>query len=280
MKKSFDTFNYINELGKDLIRDFDKAGQTTHPHSVGGGREKSAIDKLKDILPEGIGVGSGFIIDSFGNVSGQCDIILYEKNLCLKFNNNDSENCYYNCESVLDVGEVKSDLYKKDLLDFLQKTKKIKNLIRKISSPRTYRFYSSISGFIGTEDEKFDQFNKGTDQIFTFLICNSFKIKKESIFSSIKDFDLNLYEYPNCIISVEGNYIGYCKETDKSTNTYTKQLSSLTSDKYYTTNTQNPFGQLLDLLFEVINIGRTVSYNPRIYILKNEIFQATVFPID
>ena len=64
MRKNFDTFEYVDDLGNDLVRDFEKAGKTTHPHSVGEGREKSAINKLKDILPSGIGVGSGFVIDS------------------------------------------------------------------------------------------------------------------------------------------------------------------------------------------------------------------------
>ena len=54
MRKNFDTFEYVDDLGKDLVRDFEKAGKTTHPHSVGEGREKSAINKLKDILPSGI----------------------------------------------------------------------------------------------------------------------------------------------------------------------------------------------------------------------------------
>ena len=138
MRKNFDTFEYVDDLGKDLVRDFEKAGKTTHPHSVGEGREKSAINKLKDILPSGIGVGSGFVIDSFGNVSSQCDIVIYEKDLCIKFNSDDDRNCYYNCESVIAVGEVKSNLNKRDLEDSINKFKKIRNLKRKIENPRSF----------------------------------------------------------------------------------------------------------------------------------------------
>ena len=104
MRDYFDTYEYVNDLGIDLIREFEKAGKTTHPHSVGEGREIKAINKLEDILPSSIGIGSGFVIDSFGNVSSQCDIIIYEKDLCLKFNKEDEKNCYYNCESVIAVG--------------------------------------------------------------------------------------------------------------------------------------------------------------------------------
>ena len=60
MKKSFNKFEYVKDLGADLIREFEKKGKTTHPHSIGEGREKSAIDKLRDILPDGVDIGSGF----------------------------------------------------------------------------------------------------------------------------------------------------------------------------------------------------------------------------
>ena len=157
MRDYFDTYEYVDDLGKDLIRDFEKAGKTTHPHSVGGGREKTAINKLKNILPSGIGIGSGFVIDSFGNVSSQCDIIIYEKDLCLKFNTEDENNCYYNCESVIAVGEVKSNLNKKDLEDSINKFKKIRNLKRRLEDNRNFRHYLSKLTAYGAESEIYDQ---------------------------------------------------------------------------------------------------------------------------
>ena len=59
------------------VFEFEKAGMTTHPHAVGSGRENSARMKLKNILPAGVGIGSGFVIDSYGNTSQQCDIMLF-----------------------------------------------------------------------------------------------------------------------------------------------------------------------------------------------------------
>lgn len=278
MRKTFDTFDYVKDLGKDLVHEFEKAGKTTHPHSVGGGREKSAIDKLKDILPEGIGVGSGFVIDSNGSVSSQCDIILYEKNLALKFNSNDSANCYYNCESVIAVGEVKSDLTKKELLDSLAKMKKIKNLTRYCSNTRNFRGYLSTLGMIGTESEKYDPLNKNKDQIFTFLICNTFKIKENTIVSNIKSTQYQLYEYINCIISIEGKLLGYYKKEENSNN-YSKSIGAINAEVIGISNIDNPFGQLLDLIFWIIYSGRTVDYNPKIYILERGIFNASFFPL-
>ena len=55
---------------------------TTHLHAVGRGRKNSARIKLKNILPAGVGVGSGFVIDSYGNTSQQCDIIYMKSASC------------------------------------------------------------------------------------------------------------------------------------------------------------------------------------------------------
>lgn len=265
MKKTFDTFEYVKDLGIDLVREFEKKGKTTHPNSVGEGREKSAIDKLKDILPDGVGVGSGFVIDSFGNISSQCDIILYEKNLCLKFNNDDEKYRYYNCESVIAVGEVKSDLGTKELDDAMKKLKKVKNL-KRYSEDTSFRRYLSPNGLIGTDNEKIDQVNNECDQILTFIICNSFLLQTEKILEKIKTSGYNQYEYINCIVSVDGKYIGYAKHEE---NQNIQKMSAIDSNFFTISNDEYAFGMLVNLLLLIIKIGRSVSYNPNIYISKN-----------
>ena len=276
MKKTFDTFEYVNDLGKDLIRDFEKAGKTTHPHSVGEGREKSAIKRLRDILPSGIEIGSGFVIDSFGNVSSQCDIIIYEKDLCLKFNSEDERNCYYNCESVIAVGEVKSDLNKKELEDSLNKIKKIKNLKRRVGDKRNFRIYLSKLCAYGAESEAYDQNKKELDQIFAFILCNSVLINHEKITELIMESD-NVYEYPNAIVSINGAYIGYAKQIANGPNL--NVISALSGDMFTYGNVNFPFSMLLDKLFFVFEHGRSVKYNPGIYVLKSETYSVEKIPI-
>lgn len=277
MRKRFDTFEYIKDLGQDLVTEFERVGKTTHPHSVGEGRELSAIRKLKDILPDGIGVGSGFVIDSYGNVSAQCDIIIYEKNLCLKFNNVDSRNCYYNCESVIAVGEVKSDLKLSELKDSIKKLKKIKNLKRYTSNDKSFRKYLSTQGILGTEDERINPFSNENDQIFTFLICKSLKIKIENILEEIKSSISKKYEYINLIISIDGKCIGYGKKNND--NNFIRTISSINADSFIYTNNRNTFGELLVLIFKTIYNGRTVSYNPNVYITENENQKCLIFPL-
>lgn len=276
MRKEFNTFEYVDDLGKDLIRDFEKAGKTTHPHSVGEGREKSTINKLKDIMPKGIGIGSGFVIDSFGNVSSQCDIVIYEKDLCLLFNSYDEKNCYYNCESVIAVGEVKSSLDRKELEDCLQKLNKIKNLKRKVGNERNFRNYLSKITAYGSESESYDQKNKASDQIFTFIICNSFFIKYTKIIEIIIE-NKNIYEYPNSIISIDGGVIGYAKQNGDGT--LSNVIGSLAGELFTYGIVNSPFGLLLEKLFIMFEQGRSVRYNPSIYILKPQVYDVEMFRI-
>lgn len=131
MNDKFNTKEYVKMLGEELVFEFNKAGMTTHPHAVGGGRENSARMKFKNILPAGVGVGSGFVIDSYGNTSQQCDIILYEENFAMRFIvNEDQANTYYNCESVIAVGEVKSVASMTEVKDAVIKLGKVNQLKR------------------------------------------------------------------------------------------------------------------------------------------------------
>ena len=107
MENTINTYKYVTLLGDELIRDFEKSKNSIHPHECGTKKEISTIEKLQDILPEGIGVGSGFVIDSYRNISAQADIIIYEKNFALKFYKSNPNYTYYNCESVIAVGEIK-----------------------------------------------------------------------------------------------------------------------------------------------------------------------------
>ena len=131
MKPTFDPADFVRRIGHDLIRAFESARQATTPELVGDAIERPVRDRLEQILPRGIGVGSGCVIDVYGGTSRQMDIVLYERDLCPVFCVNDSpETTYYPVESVLAVGEVKSVIGKKELADSFKKTESVKALNR------------------------------------------------------------------------------------------------------------------------------------------------------
>ena len=89
---------------------------------VGDAMETPVRERLEQVLPQGIGVGSGCVIDTQGNTSRQLDVVLYERGICPVFCvNNSPETTYYPCEGVLAVGEVKGAIDKEKLGDAFRK---------------------------------------------------------------------------------------------------------------------------------------------------------------
>ncbi|MXY09976.1 MAG: hypothetical protein F4Z00_11160 [Acidimicrobiaceae bacterium] len=131
MKSNFDPAEFVRRIGLDLIRAFDDAREATTPELVGDAMEQPVRERLEQILPRGIGVGSGCVIDTKGGTSRQMDVVLYEKDLCPVFCiNNSPETTYYPAEGVLAVGEVKSAIGKRELADSFQKIRSVKALQR------------------------------------------------------------------------------------------------------------------------------------------------------
>ena len=131
MKKQFDPAEFVRLLGHDLIRAFEFAREATTSGLVGDAIEKAVRDRLEQILPRGIGVGSGCVIDSKGNTSRQMDVVLYEQGLCPEFCvNNNPVSTYYPAEAVMAVGEIKSAIGKQELADSFEKIKSVKALYR------------------------------------------------------------------------------------------------------------------------------------------------------
>ena len=271
MKSTFDPKEYMKSLGVDLVNAFDKAGQTTHPHSVGSGREKSIKDQLKRVLPAGIGVGSGFVIDSYGNTSTQCDIIIYEEQFALRFAPNDDDlYTYYNCENVIAVGQVKSDASIADVRDAIKNLKCVSELKRfqelcnpfgdMVSSHRGY--LNGISG-IGTVDEQFDPEHKSTDRIFTFFICKSFKTPADSILAAIKESCNEKKTYPNRLLSVDDDYCFWLK-VDNENNSV--QFSAVDSTHFTKQKVDCAFGKLVAEVSRFIRNGRSVPLNSAVYL--------------
>ncbi len=264
MEKTFNSYEYIEDLGKDLVTDFTRAGKTTHPGSVGSGREKAVKNRLKNILPRGVGIGSGFVIDSFGNTSAQCDIILYEEDIALKFIINEDESyAYYNCESVIAVGEIKSDATIKDIKDAFKKLKQIKELKRYKDRNSTRSYLSKIS-MCQTDESKFDPMHNEYDQIFTFILCKNLNTTLISVAESLKEIIGEKYKYCNYIYSIDGKAISFANREGKFTQ------GAITGDVI--AELEGNFASFVERLILQIDYGRSVPLNTRRYIQNKATF--------
>lgn len=131
MEKQFDVDKFIARIGERLVQDFEYAKAATSPGAVGDAMEQPVRMQLEQILPRGVGVGSGYVFDSCGNTSRQTDVVLYEKDICPIFSINETpETTYYPCEGVIAVGQVKSFLTKQLLKEEFEKIESVKRLQR------------------------------------------------------------------------------------------------------------------------------------------------------
>ena len=175
MNESFSAADFTKTVGDDLVNDFDKARKATTPGSIGSAMESSVRTRLNQLLPRGIEVGSGYIIDTFGGTSRQMDIVLYEAGTCPVFSVNASpSSTYYPCEGVLAVGEIKSRIGKKELEDCFDKIRSVKRLRRAYehSSDRGgYTYYGRPYGNPGGQSMyAFDLENTNIGDIFAFIL--------------------------------------------------------------------------------------------------------------
>lgn len=195
MVRQFDSKGFISRIGQRLVGQFDDARMATTPSLIGDAMEKPVKDQLEQILPRGIAVGSGCVIDTYGGTSRQQDIVLYERDICPVFSINDTpDTTYYPCEGVIAIGEVKSILDSQTLSDAFKKVESVKRLKRRytvhpvplpdtgqlIPLRRKYGSLHSDSILVGDERSEHDHRN----QIFGFVLGGKIGVQVETLCST------------------------------------------------------------------------------------------------
>ena len=199
MDNAFDVDQHIARIAARLVREFDEARAATSPTAVGDAMESPVRKQLEQLLPRGIGVGSGFVIDSYGATSSQTDIVLYERDICPVFSINDTPGTtYYPCEGVIAVGQGKSILTKKLLEDEFKKIASVKRLRRYpvhdfMPHPTTggsivlERSYGNIRNpsIINVGEKKASSPSR---QIFGFLVAGDTQMSTDTLRESFMEF--------------------------------------------------------------------------------------------
>lgn len=189
---TFDARDFIARLGHALIREFEEARQATTGPLIGASIEWPVRKRLEQVLPRGIAVGSGCVIDSYGACSRQQDVVLYERDVCPVFSINDTpESTYYPCEGVIAVMEVKSSITSAELQDSFEKIASVKRLRRYFGEDHTvqhdpssepeYRRYQSAqmaNSIRFTSQEDVEPY--GLDQILGVVLTERLKLKPET----------------------------------------------------------------------------------------------------
>lgn len=203
--------NFINTFqNTSRVVFFDeKTQKLIHSGEFGIYREKIVKDFLKFFIPQKFDIGNGFLISSNNEVSTQCDIIVYDKNITPLIQSNENQT-FYPVETVVCVGEIKSILSKVDFIDAINKLARIKKIKSNIEFPNIHK----------SNRETFNPYEILYDSIFTFIICErlDFKLDKiEDELESMYENNIDACHRHNLILSIEDGLLLYNLKTDKHT---------------------------------------------------------------
>jgi hypothetical protein len=155
----------------------DETSRLIHPGEFGGFRESLVRELLIRFLPEAYGVSQGFIISPGGEISNQCDIVIYSK-LYAPVIQSPEQQCFFPIESVVAVGEVKSKLSRHLLQDACHKLSRVKEMRANLHKAA---IGFSIHKNIGPYSAK----DHLLDQIATFIVADSIHGSLDDIQNSV-----------------------------------------------------------------------------------------------
>jgi hypothetical protein len=257
--------DYIAQVAKRLTQEFAFSSGAGTPGLVGSAKEHPARVQLGNLLSEGVSVGSGIVIDSFGNQSRQQDIVIFEKIAPIFSVNGSPDATFYPVEGVIAVGEVKSALGKAELRDAFEKSASTKRLRRHAVSEDngfgvptvSFRNYTSVVSFSGAESEQFDQDRKSLHQVFTFVLCEKFAASPEAMLSSYISFvrEFEAQNAPNLVTSLQDGLLCPHKST---TNSITRAAFEA-DGAIFSEGGAMAFEKLIWLVRVYVNSGKTVN---------------------
>lgn len=276
MDNTFSPVAYGATVGRELVTSFDTAGSATSLGLVGSARETSTRNKLQHLLPAGIAVGSGCVIDSYGNTSRQVDVVLYEKHLSPVYSiNDDPGSTYYPCEGVIAVGEVKSTLGTADLEDAFAKVASVKKLRRYARRPsnapefdelgleRTvpFRRYGSPLAAEGDETEEFNQDKNPLDQILGFCLAGKLALAPNTLCERYVQMltQFGVSASPNLIVTLDDHIVCPIRLADGGGNATIVLAPAEANAIYCTRSPKGAFQFLLARIYALYRGGRTVE---------------------
>ena len=273
MDKTFDSAKFVRSVGASLVTEFENARNATTPELVGSAMETAARRQLEQILPRGIGVGTGCVIDTYGSTSRQIDVILYERDICPAFrvNYDDPKTTYYPCEGVIAVGEIKSVIGKNELEDSFAKVASVKSLRRNFEHPKYpddrgrrvfgYRKYGERAGAIRNDiigAVNYEPNNSEGSKIYGFILAHKMPVGIDTMKAHysrlINEFDDTVC--PNITVFLEGTVFNPARpENRKFANSRSVEMGWCILVR----KISSPFSLLISRLHSAYDFGGTAE---------------------
>ena len=216
MAKGFDGAEFVRDVGNLLVHAYEGARRATTPGLVGSAIESPVRSLMGSVLPSGLSVGTGCVVDSYGTASRQIDVVLYERDICPVYRVNDTpEATYFPCEGVVAVGEIKATIDGSKLDDAFEKIESVKTLRRHwgefeptVRGEKRFRTYGSavnITGIRSADENEEQELN----EIFGFVLAGTSTLRPESL---VKRYERQAAEKkaelcPNVLATMDGIYV-------------------------------------------------------------------------
>lgn len=241
-----------------------ETGKLSHPGEYGAFRERAVRDLLQLFMPAHFGMDTGFVITNMGDVSTQCDIVIFDRSITPQIVT-DSRQRFFPVEAVVGVGEVKSDVGSPSvLMESLTKLARIKALRERIRNPSPYRSY---------KDRDFSPLVNPFDHIFTFLICN--RLNFEPIVEKLKyDNSVQPRFRHNLILSIVDGLFCYSAR-NAPPNFHYPTTGNVVHDNKWNKATDGDvpshFGIFLSALYNSLNVVTLLEPDMALY-MSDDIF--------
>jgi len=190
--------NSFSNVSKKLFESEISKNKLLHSGEFGMYREAIVKRFLRFFIPQNLGIDQGFLINSFDEISTQCDIVIYDGNHTPFIKSNELQR-FYPVETVCAVGEVKSILDFATLKNACEKLYETKKITEKVASGSILRRY---------DDYPYADIKCGNDLITTFIVCQKLNFNLEKI-TSIYDDNAEPRFMHNAILSLEDGLIIY-----------------------------------------------------------------------
>ena len=224
MDRNFDPDKFIRRIGERLVDEFKNAKAGTTPSTVGSAAEQPVRDQLEQVLPRGIAVGEGFVIDSYCGTSRQQDVVLYERDICPVFSiNRTPQTTYYPCEGVIAAGEIKSLLDRDSLEDAFKKVASVKALRRHavadlMPHPTTGESIVLRRSYLSLRDDSVVRLDEGPEdqermRVFGFVLAGESRLSRNTLVEMFCGLSADMEEslVPNLLVTLDGYAVRWGK---------------------------------------------------------------------
>lgn len=128
MELYMDIRKIFEAISLELSAKFQKTIQIKHNGGKGDNREDAFVGFLKEYLPGKYGIGRGEVISPENEISGELDIVIFDKDHCPLFLKSDSHSIYPR-ESVFGAISMKSHLDSEELRDAYKNIASLKKMV-------------------------------------------------------------------------------------------------------------------------------------------------------